>query len=446
MSQKERDTYFAAVKTLMKAEGNGPSAYDKMVKYHIDAKDFAHGNGYFLSWHRAYLRQFEIELQKIDESICLPYWNWSLDSQAPEACSVFTNDYYGGNGDSQSGCVTTGAFAGWKPYYPEPHCLKRKYAYGDNLGSYQSIEGMNKLVTSASKYEDFGQTIENNGHGHVHVSIGGDMEEMHSPNDPLFWLHHGYIDYTWAIWQAKKGTDFGGRAKDGSKCTKDTVMQGLNYKAGDVLDYRQLCYEYQNLDPGKLVPPSLPPPSVTPGTKPVVVPIPNDDKTHSCSDRSSLSDLRYPQPTTKKFCEMNGLDYAKVQQCEKEFVETCYKKLNNLKGFVSPCSLLKRPDLAKPYVAPGKEVYIDVAGLGRVKYNPISNEATQVVANVAYVVKEVAPDYDKVDPKEVEAVVGAQAFTDSATTANVTQAGSPARKETAGLVLGLAGVLYNLVF
>ena len=36
-----------------------------------------------------------------------------------------------------------------------------------------------------------------------HFTWGGDPggDVFNSPNDPLFWLHHGQIDRTWWIWQ-----------------------------------------------------------------------------------------------------------------------------------------------------------------------------------------------------------------------------------------------------
>ena len=42
--------------------------------------------------------------------------------------------------------------------------------------------------------------------GAVHAgtlnAVGGDMAGSASPTDPLFWLHHAFIDKTWADWQA----------------------------------------------------------------------------------------------------------------------------------------------------------------------------------------------------------------------------------------------------
>ena len=38
-------------------------------------------------------------------------------------------------------------------------------------------------------------------HNVVHVWIGGNMNSNHSPNDPIFFLHHCQIDRIWARWQ-----------------------------------------------------------------------------------------------------------------------------------------------------------------------------------------------------------------------------------------------------
>ena len=38
-------------------------------------------------------------------------------------------------------------------------------------------------------------------HGSTHVQIGGHMSTMHSPQDPLFFSHHAFIDKLWSVWQ-----------------------------------------------------------------------------------------------------------------------------------------------------------------------------------------------------------------------------------------------------
>jgi tyrosinase len=39
-------------------------------------------------------------------------------------------------------------------------------------------------------------------HNRVHVWVGGDLVPATSPNDPIFFLHHCFVDKLWADWQA----------------------------------------------------------------------------------------------------------------------------------------------------------------------------------------------------------------------------------------------------
>jgi hypothetical protein len=38
-------------------------------------------------------------------------------------------------------------------------------------------------------------------HNRIHAYVGGSMGPPTSPNDPVFWLHHCYVDKLWADWQ-----------------------------------------------------------------------------------------------------------------------------------------------------------------------------------------------------------------------------------------------------
>jgi tyrosinase len=44
-------------------------------------------------------------------------------------------------------------------------------------------------------------------HNRVHVWAGGDMVLGHSPNDPVFFLHHCNVDRIWAFWQTRNGAE-----------------------------------------------------------------------------------------------------------------------------------------------------------------------------------------------------------------------------------------------
>src|SRR5699024_5292473 len=61
------------------------NAYDQFVAWHKDAFECdnmaAHMGPAFFPWHRAYLRLFEQQLQEIDPSVVLPYWDWTVDQE-----------------------------------------------------------------------------------------------------------------------------------------------------------------------------------------------------------------------------------------------------------------------------------------------------------------------------------------------------------------------------
>ncbi|RKP25947.1 hypothetical protein SYNPS1DRAFT_9306, partial [Syncephalis pseudoplumigaleata] len=214
LSAAERDVFVKAVKALQaRPSPSAPSRYDEYARLHNDNAPFCHGSPVFLPWHRRMLREMELDLQKTDPSIMLPYWDWSMDSQAPETSIVFDKAYFGGNGKSK-GCVADGPFADWQPFYPQPGCLRRTFDDKQQIGAFYSPEAVQSTITRNADFNSFSREVEGTCHARVHNGIGGSMLNMYSPSDPLFFLHHGMIDRVWWQWQnARPGNRmaFGGR-------------------------------------------------------------------------------------------------------------------------------------------------------------------------------------------------------------------------------------------
>jgi hypothetical protein len=61
------------------------------------------------------------------------------------------------------------------------------------------------LIMSLPKYSDTGfrPTFEAGAHARPHLFIGGAMNTFASPDDPIFWLHHTFVDKIWAMWQVR---------------------------------------------------------------------------------------------------------------------------------------------------------------------------------------------------------------------------------------------------
>ena len=96
----------------------------------------AHRGPSFLPWHREFLLQVEADLQAIDSSITIPYWDWTADAGLPDPgkAPVWSEDLMGGNGvASDDWRVATGPFAYAKGNWPIPEhhggpALQRQFA------------------------------------------------------------------------------------------------------------------------------------------------------------------------------------------------------------------------------------------------------------------------------------------------------------------------------
>ncbi|GHH69285.1 tyrosinase [Streptomyces sulfonofaciens] len=206
--------------------------YDEFVRIHItyyvsDGEPglrVAHMTPSFLPWHRRYLLEFERALQRVDSSVTVPYWDWTVDRS--RTSSLWAADFLGGNGRDGDRRVTTGPFAyrqgNWTlrenvtddPFlvrdlgYPaQPIALptKAELAVATRQKTFDAAPWNS---TSASgfrnKLEGWGSGSGNAQyqlHNRVHRWVGGQMLGGSSPNDPVFWLHHAMIDRVWSSWQ-----------------------------------------------------------------------------------------------------------------------------------------------------------------------------------------------------------------------------------------------------
>lgn len=124
---------------------------------------------------------------------------------------------------------------------------------------------------SRSTFSDMAGCSEGGAHAWGHNGVGAVMQDVYaSPGDPVssfkrcassvltgfkvFWLHHGFIDRNFRIWQNKnpgvRTTTVDGTDIDGNALTLDTNINvyGIrpDIKVRDVLDTtgQALCYKY----------------------------------------------------------------------------------------------------------------------------------------------------------------------------------------------------------
>ncbi|MFJ4712671.1 tyrosinase family protein [Streptomyces sp. NPDC088785] len=208
--------------------------YDEFVRTHIEYYQgdgdgglrVAHMAPSFFPWHRKFLLEFERALQKVDAGVTVPYWDWTAD-RTP-AASLWGEDFLGGNGRRSDRQVTTGPFARAHGHWtvtvavtdgdflmrdfgrpqapvelPDPAELAsamRESAYDAqpwnstaSTGFRNAFEGWPSRLGDRTWYN----------HNRVHRWVSGHMLGAGSVNDPVFWLHHAFVDRCWSRWRER---------------------------------------------------------------------------------------------------------------------------------------------------------------------------------------------------------------------------------------------------
>lgn len=176
-----------------------------------------HRSPSFLPWHRRFLIEFEQALQSVDATVALPYWDWTADRTSRS--SLWAPDFLGGTGRARDGQVLDGAFArSGNRWTITVRVDGRDYlrrdlgAGGRQLPTRAEVDSVLAMETYDmapwnSSSDGFRNHLEGwrgvNLHNRVHVWVGGQMGTGVSPNDPVFWMHHAFIDKLWADWQAR---------------------------------------------------------------------------------------------------------------------------------------------------------------------------------------------------------------------------------------------------
>jgi tyrosinase len=245
-------TYAKAVDILKKLPINDFRRWENLAKVHVDF--CPHGNWFFLPWHRAYLLMLENIIREVTNTpeFTLPYWDWTKDTQIP------TPFWKGTLNDmtrlvTQNDTISTESTG--QPVIGDVMKEKKFELFG-------STKPINQTSTDTKFQRSRGamSLLERTPHNDVHNWINGNMGDMVSPLDPIFWLHHCNIDRIWADWNSK------GNANTGDRLWRDfTFKQNFvssKDKRYDVIvsnleDTIALGYRYPGVNPASDPPLSL---------------------------------------------------------------------------------------------------------------------------------------------------------------------------------------------
>ncbi|KAJ1916814.1 hypothetical protein IWQ60_007990 [Tieghemiomyces parasiticus] len=245
LSAQERAAFFAAIWQLN--EGPRPTIWDSYAQLHSEAGMLVHRSPRLFPFHRRLLLDLEERLDAILPGFALPYWDWTLDARDPASSTIFspTRDWFG----SQGTCVRDGGFANFGVWYTEsgvqPHCLSRRFDRGAQMSPMFPPSAIANIIVNNQDYDLFRFMIETGPHNLLHRAMGGDMGTMVAPNDPIFFLHHAFVDRLWSEWQALPGRF---ARYDGSAGGQAVSLQDALPHYGDtvrsMLNITELCYRY----------------------------------------------------------------------------------------------------------------------------------------------------------------------------------------------------------
>jgi tyrosinase len=218
LTDAEQQAYLQAVQQLV-----GSGEYERLVQIHLDMGHNMHatrdpinvvGPARFLPWHRQYLVAFEEAL-----GTSVPYW-----------------DYERGFPQFLQGFLPLDTPA-------------RAFSSDYRLPTLAEMDAVVQVATApadppGARFQVFSSLLETGRddlpmHNQIHMWVGGIMETMASPADPVFWLHHAAIDRLWSRFQARDH-----EAYPDKLAGRDLILDPWNESAIDVLDIGRLGYRY----------------------------------------------------------------------------------------------------------------------------------------------------------------------------------------------------------
>lgn len=182
-----------------------------------------HGTGDFLTWHRAYIYEFEKRLQDIVPSVTLPYWDWTSERSIAEGLpdAVTADTYVDENGDEK------------------PNPLKKAFSQATGTDTSRNpkppadLQQLADAVAAAlqsTNFSDLTPAVESP-HGGLHVWVRDDMGSVPTSSyDPIFWMHHCNVDRQWWQWQQQNPN------ADYSPAVRNFVCTPFSYTGEQTLD------------------------------------------------------------------------------------------------------------------------------------------------------------------------------------------------------------------
>ncbi|KAH3755414.1 hypothetical protein DPMN_190110 [Dreissena polymorpha] len=208
LSVTERQKLFRAFNVLYKT-----GVLARFGRIHGQQVLRKHHGASFLPWHRVFLAAVEEKLREVDPDVTLAYWDYSMDYYLPlPSDSVIWSSCFAGNGDD---VVSEGPFRFMYGGFNEliRRDIARNGTCPPRLINKDDIDQLMRFCYYANittgNTPNYFQQVNNLEvlHDGVHDWVGGDMSYVrHAPYDPVFYMHHTFIDYIWEQFRTRQSS------------------------------------------------------------------------------------------------------------------------------------------------------------------------------------------------------------------------------------------------
>lgn len=252
VTQKEWDDYVDAFDLLCEKPSKTRPGLSVYEQFSADHQEFSeHSNSLFLAWHRVFLWEFDKALHSVKPVVVQPWFEWTLGAGDIFKDDAFGPSRFGGRrrgtpkpGAANPAPIPNGSFRGLNSSWTLEHLVIRNFTYHFPL---KDEEFVHALVEETNRFTPFSTTLEHGVHDEFHGAIGGDMNNLsRSPNSPLFYVHHAFIDEIYGRWLDRK-------IDTNRKRDLDAVLRPWNVTMGDVLFGITNCVTYERREKRSVV-------------------------------------------------------------------------------------------------------------------------------------------------------------------------------------------------
>ncbi|QLE02504.1 tyrosinase family protein [Galbibacter sp. BG1] len=192
MTDYEKTELVNAFYSIRSTTAGGTDRITDMANFHMDYFNFDNINinrldihfnlpdepekEIFLAWHRRFIFEMEQVMQDINPKLTLPYWDSTTDQSVNS--ELWDEDFMGSFNTN------------WN--------LNRNLSSFGTLPTAQEIVNMS-AETDFFEFSDFFER--QRPHAGAHRWVFGPMITSASPRDPVFYLHHTFVDKVWHDWE-----------------------------------------------------------------------------------------------------------------------------------------------------------------------------------------------------------------------------------------------------